>query len=356
MSLEPNFDQVMEEGAFERAIFVTDPGQTGIRLDHFLVSRLSRVSRSRIKAAIEAGLIKVEQQPCKPNQKVKPNQKIEVILPGISDDFDIVPEELSLHIVYEDDHLLVLYKEPGMVVHPAPGNYQGTLINGLAWYFQQQGILQPAGNKYRLGLVHRIDKETSGLLLIAKDEFAHAHLAKQFLEHTIDREYVALVWGEPDPKSGIIECNIGRDPRDRKRMAVFPEGLEGKQAITQYELVESFYYVSLVKCKLKTGRTHQIRVHMKYIGHPLFNDERYGGDQILKGTVFSKYRQFIQNCFKIMPRFALHARSLGFLHPYTGKKMHFERDVPDDFKALIYKWREYSKYRKDLISKENDGL
>jgi 23S rRNA pseudouridine1911/1915/1917 synthase len=352
MSTDTFMEQMLEEGDFEQVNFVVDNGQKGIRLDHFLASRLAKVSRNRIQNAIHAGLVLVNEKNCKPNNKIKPNDIIMVHLPRVADDYEIIPEEMSLNIVFEDEYLLVVHKPPGIVVHPAAGNSKGTLVNGLAYYFKQKGMEQESSVKSRVGLVHRIDKETSGLLLIAKDEFTHAQLAKQFFEHTIDREYIALVWGEPEPLNGTITGNIGRDPRNRQRMHVFPEGLEGKHAITHYEVLESFYFVSLVRCRLETGRTHQIRVHMRYKGHPLFNDARYDGDQIMKGTIFTKYKQFIQNCYKILPRFALHARSLGFIHPHTGEKMIFEYEIPEDFTLLLNKWREYTKHRKDILEED----
>jgi 23S rRNA pseudouridine1911/1915/1917 synthase len=245
--------------------------------------------------------------------------------------------------------VMVIHKPPGMVVHPGIGNYTGTLVNALAFHMQKQVLPVMAGNAQdRPGLVHRIDKDTSGLMVIAKNDFAMTHLAKQFFDHTIMREYNAIVWGAPDPPEGTIEGHLGRDPRFRQQMTVFVEGESGKEATTHYETLEDLYYVSLVKCILETGRTHQIRVHMKHIGHPVFNDERYGGDRIVKGTVFTKYKQFVENCFTICPRQALHARTLGFEHPVTGEKMHFDSDLPDDMRNLLDKWRAYVSHRKEL--------
>ncbi|MBK8955824.1 MAG: RluA family pseudouridine synthase [Saprospiraceae bacterium] len=321
-----------------------DPGQSSQRVDVYLASRIPKVSRSRIQAAILAGLIQVNNKGVKVSYKISGGDQIELKIPVVHEPTDIIPEAIPLNIVYEDETLLVVNKISGMVVHPAAGIRSGTLVNALAHHFYGPGQELMAKNRY--GLVHRIDKETSGLLVVAKTEYAHAHLAKQFFDHSIEREYLALVWGEPNPPSGTIEANIGRDPRQRKRQCIFPEGLEGKHAVTHYELVETYYYTSLVKCKLETGRTHQIRVHMKYIGNPLFNDDKYGGDRILKGTIFNKYRQFVENCFEILPRLALHARSLGFIHPETKKSMYFECELPEDFKALLHKWKNYTLTRK----------
>lgn len=341
---EINDDESLDEITIE-----VDKGQSSIRLDHFLVTRLPKVSRNRIQNAISAGLVLINGKIIKPSYKISGSETILLRIPKVQDHSEIIPEDIPLDVIYEDADLMVINKKPGMIVHPAQGVYSGTLVNALAYYFQQQKDPNAAMEKERFGLVHRIDKETSGLLVVAKSDFVHTHLAKQFFNHTIEREYLALVWGEPNPPVGRIEANIGRDPAHRQRQFVFADGLSGKVASTNYELVEGYYYTSLVKCKLETGRTHQIRVHMKHIGHPLFNDEKYGGDTILKGTVFNKYKQFVLNCYKLLPRFPLHARSLGFIHPVTSKKMFFELDLPDDYKLLLDKWRNYTNSRKELV-------
>ncbi|MEP7195849.1 MAG: RluA family pseudouridine synthase [Saprospiraceae bacterium] len=340
---------LLDDPEFEKLEIVVDPGQNPIRIDQFIFDRLSQVSRNKIQNAIIAGLITVNDKPTKANYKIRPKDILQIVFPKPQHSEDITPENIPLHIIYEDDDLMIVNKEPGMVVHPAVGNYTGTLVNALAYYFNQESS---KSNNDRYGLVHRIDKETSGLLVVAKNEFAVAHISKQFFDHSIEREYVALVWGEPSESEGTITGNIGRDPKQRQRMYVFEDGLEGKHAVTHYELLESFYYTSLIKCKLETGRTHQIRVHLKHIGHTLFNDEKYGGDRIQKGTIYSKYKQFVQNCYKIMPRFALHARSIGLIHPRTLKKLNFEIDIPNDFQVLLSKWRNYSIYRKDIIAED----
>lgn len=341
---ELNDDESLDEITIE-----VDKGQSSIRLDHFLVTRLPKVSRNRIQNAISAGLVLINGKIIKPSYKISGSETILLRIPKVQDHSEIIPEDIPLDVIYEDADLMVINKKPGMIVHPAQGVYSGTLVNALAYYFQQQKDPNAAMEKERFGLVHRIDKETSGLLVVAKSDFVHTHLAKQFFNHTIEREYLALVWGEPNPPVGRIEANIGRDPAHRQRQFVFADGLSGKVASTNYELVEGYYYTSLVKCKLETGRTHQIRVHMKHIGHPLFNDEKYCGDTILKGTVFNKYKQFVLNCYKLLPRFPLHARSLGFIHPVTSKKMFFELDLPDDYKLLLDKWRNYTNSRKELV-------
>ena len=339
-----------EENDFDQLQIIVDPGQQAIRIDHFLAEKIPRVSRNKIQNAVKAGLVKINSSEVKSNYKLRPNDKIDVIIPRPPVDTEIIPEDIPLDIIYEDETLMVINKSCGMVVHPAAGVRTGTLVNALAWHFglREKSVL-PEG-KERFGLVHRIDKETSGLLLVAKTDYAAAHLSKQFFNHTIEREYNALIWGEPKEAKGTITGNIGRDPKRRSCMLVFPDGLEGKHAVTHYELIESFYYTSLVKCNLETGRTHQIRVHMKYAGHTLFNDEKYGGDQILKGTIFTKYKQFIQNCTKILSHFALHAKVIGFVHPTTEKFMRFEQELPPNFNLLIEKWRHYTSTRRELTS------
>jgi len=330
---------VDQQELFEHHRFVVDPGQSLLRIDKYLSDRMESTSRTRIQNAANAGNILVNDSPVKPNYKVKPDDLIQIVLPNPPRETELIPENIPLNITYEDDDLLVVNKEPGMVVHPAYGNFTGTLINALMWHFRDLPLFQTGEN--RPGLVHRLDKNTSGLLVIAKNEFALNRLSRQFFERTTDRKYIALVWGKPDPPEGTITGNVGRSIKDRKIMQVFYDGGEGKHAITHYKVIEDFGYISQVECKLETGRTHQIRVHFSYIKHPLFNDEDYGGNQILKGTTFTKYQQFIKNCFKILPRQALHAKSLAFDHPVTGVRLNFDSDLPDDMKQVINKWRKY---------------
>lgn len=323
----------------EQVNLTVDKGQQPLRIDKFIHNFIgsNNVSRSKIQNAADAGSILVNDKPVKSNYKVRPNDKILLLIPRTTENYDLVAEDIPLDIVYEDDALLLVNKEPQMVVHPGLGNYRGTLINALLWYFKDL----PNAESQRPGLVHRIDKGTSGLLVIAKTEYALAHLAKQFFNKTSSRKYLALVWGDVKQDEGTIVGNIGRHSRERKQFEVFPDGDFGKPAITHYKVIERLNYVTLVECQLETGRTHQIRVHMKYIGHTLFNDSRYGGNKILKGTVFSKYKQFVENCFEIMPRQALHAATLGFVHPTTGEKVHFDSPLPADFKTVLLKWRKY---------------
>jgi 23S rRNA pseudouridine1911/1915/1917 synthase len=332
-------EPVDQQELFEHYRFKADPGQSLLRIDKFLSDRLENSSRTRIQNAANAGNILVNNNPVKPNYKVKPGDIVQVVLPTPPRDIELIPENIPLNIVYEDDDVLVVNKEPGMVVHPAYGNYTGTLVNALMWHFRDLPLFNTGES--RPGLVHRLDKNTSGILVIAKNEFALNRLSKQFFDRTTDRRYNALVWGLPDPPEGTITGNVGRSLKDRKIMQVFKEGNEGKAATTHYKVIEDLGYISLIECKLETGRTHQIRVHFSYIRHPLFNDEEYGGDQILKGTTFTKYQQFIKNCFKIMPRQALHAKSLAFDHPVTGKRLSFDSDLPDDMQQVIEKWRKY---------------
>jgi 23S rRNA pseudouridine1911/1915/1917 synthase len=332
-------DDSEEELLFEHHRIVADPGQSLLRIDKFLNDRLPNVTRTKIQKGIDDGFVTVNGKPVKSNYKVHPSDVIVISLPEPPRDTDIVPENIPLNIVFEDDHLLVLNKPAGMVVHPAYQNWSGTLVNALAYHFQN--LPQLPGNEGKPGLVHRIDKDTSGLLVIAKTEAVMTGLAKQFFDHTIERTYWALVWGEPSPSEGTISVHVGRSLKDRRVIAAFPEGDMGKHAVTHYRTLKPLRYVSLVECRLETGRTHQIRAHMKYIGHPLFNDATYGGDQVVKGTVFTKYKQFVQNCFKLMPRQALHAKTLGFIHPVTGKKLQFDSELPDDFQAVLEKWEKY---------------
>lgn len=329
-----------EGGLYEHFRFVADKGQELLRVDKFLVSRMQKSSRNRIQQAAEAGCILVNGKAVKSNYRVKPLDVVSIVMDRPRYELEIIAEDIPLDIVYEDDVLLVVNKPAGLVVHPGHGNYHGTLVNALAYHFRNNPDYDV--NDPRLGLVHRIDKDTSGLLVVAKTPEAKTHLGKQFFDKTTKREYVAVVWGVPEPSVGRIEGNIGRSLKDRLQMTVFPDGDYGKHAVTHYEVLEKFGYVSVVKCRLETGRTHQIRVHMKHIGHPLFNDARYGGDIILRGTTFAKYRQFVDNCFAICPRQALHARTLGFVHPVSGEEMFFSCDIPRDMSALIEKWRGYS--------------
>jgi 23S rRNA pseudouridine1911/1915/1917 synthase len=339
-------NELTEESSdlFEHFRFVVDKGQSLLRIDKFLTSKIESISRNRIQHAIQAGNILVNQQAVKPNYKVKPNDQIAVILSWPPREVVITPEHIPLSVVYEDNNLMVINKQPNLVVHPGHGNFNGTLLHGLAFYFVQQQNIPENGFGY---LVHRIDKDTSGLLLVAKDELTQQKLASQFFHHTIERRYVALVWGDLKQESGTIEGHIGRSQKDRKLMAVYPEGETGKEAITHFRVLQRFGYVTLVECKLETGRTHQIRVHFKHIGHPLFNDEQYGGNIMIKGTAFTKYKQFIDNCFRILPRQALHAKTLGFTHPANGKAMLFDSDLPDDLHQLLEKWNNYTGSRTD---------
>lgn len=334
--LEPGDDG---NGMYEHFRFVAEKGQTLLRVDKFLVARMEKSSRNRIQQAADAGCILVNGKAVKSNYRVKPFDVVTIVMDRPRYELEIIAEDIPLDIVYEDESLLVVNKPPGLVVHPGHGNYHGTLVNALAYHFKDNPNYDV--NDPRMGLVHRIDKDTSGLLVIAKTPDAKTHLGKQFFNKTTKREYVAVVWGTPNPENGRIEGNIGRSLKDRLQMTVFPDGDMGKHAVTHYETIESFGYVSVVKCVLETGRTHQIRVHMKHIGHPLLNDARYGGDQILRGTTSAKYRQFVNNCFEVCPRQALHARTLGFVHPETGKEMFFTSPIPSDMISMIEKWRTY---------------
>ncbi len=327
-------------GMYEHFRFEADKGQALLRVDKFLVARLEKSSRNRVQQAAEAGCILVNGKPVKSNYRVKPLDVVQVVMDRPRYECEIIAQDIPLDIVYEDDDLLVVNKPAGLVVHPGHGNYDGTLVNALAWHFKDNPDYDVSDP--RMGLVHRIDKDTSGLLVVAKTPDAKTHLGKQFFNKTTKREYNALVWGVPDPRSGRIEGNIGRSLRDRLQMAVFPDGDMGKHAVTHYETLESFGHTALVKCVLETGRTHQIRVHMRHIGHPLFNDARYGGDQVLRGVPSAKYKAFIENCFEVCPRQALHARTLGFVHPRTGEEMFFSAEIPADMQALIERWRTYS--------------
>lgn len=328
-----------ERELYEHFRFVADKGQTLLRVDKFLVTRMENASRNRIQQAAEAGCILVNGKPVKSNYRVKPLDVVSIVMDRPRYECEIIAQDIPLDIVYEDEDVLVVNKPAGLVVHPGHGNYSGTLVNALAWHFRDTPDYDVSDP--RLGLVHRIDKDTSGLLVIAKTPDAKTHLGLQFFNKTTKRKYVALVWGTMENDEGRIEGHIGRSLKDRLQMTVFPNGESGKSAVTHYRTIERLGYVSVVECVLETGRTHQIRVHMKHIGHTLFNDERYGGDQILRGTTFAKYRQFVQNCFEICPRQALHAKTLGFVHPRTGQEMFFDTEVPADMTNLIERWRQY---------------
>jgi 23S rRNA pseudouridine1911/1915/1917 synthase len=336
---------VDQQELFEHFRFIADPGQTILRIDKFLADRIQNASRTRIQNAANAGNILVNNNPVKPNYKVKPGDLVQVVLPTPPREVELIPEDIPLNIVYEDDDVLVVNKAPGMVVHPAHGNYTGTLVNALMWHFRNLPLFNTG--EARPGLVHRLDKNTSGILVIAKNEYSLNRLSKQFYDRTTDRRYNALVWGVPSPPEGTITGNVGRSVKDRKVMQVFKDGEEGKHAVTHYKVLEDLGYISLIECKLETGRTHQIRVHFSNIKHPLFNDSEYGGDQIIKGTTFTKYQQFIKNCFKILPRQALHAKSLAFDHPVTGKRLSFDSAMPDDMQQVIEKWRKYTAGREE---------
>lgn len=327
-----------EQDLYEHLRVIVDKGQSLLRIDKFLMHRVENASRNRIQNAIELGNVLVNEKPIKASYKVKPLDVISVVLPHPPRDTEVYPENLPIDIVYEDDDVLVVNKAAGMVVHPGYNNYTGTLVNALVYHFQQLPTLP--GNDGRPGLVHRIDKDTSGLLLISKNERSMTWLARQFFEHTIERKYIALVWGDLE-KDGTVTGYIGRSVNDRRVMAIYDDEEKGKWSVTHYKVLERLNYVTLIECQLETGRTHQIRAHMKHIGHPLFSDATYGGDKILKGTVFSKYKQFIENCFEIMPRQALHAQSLGFLHPTLKKNILFEAPLPQDFADVLQKWRKY---------------
>jgi len=332
-----------EQDLYEHLKVIVDKGQALLRIDKFLMHRVENASRNRIQHAIEAENVLVNAKPIKASYKVKPADVITVVLPHPPRDTEVYPENIPLTIPYEDDDLLIVNKQAGMVVHPGYNNYTGTLVNALVFHFSQ--LPQLPGNDGRPGLVHRIDKDTSGLLVIAKNEWTITHLAKQFFDHSIERKYVALVWGDLQ-EDGTVTGYIGRSLKDRRVMSVYDTEERGKWSVTNYKVLERLGYVTLIECQLETGRTHQIRAHMQSIGHPLFNDALYGGDKILKGTVFTKYKQFVDNCFAILPRQALHARSLGFVHPKTKKRIDFEAELPDDFSSCLEKWRSYVHYER----------
>ncbi len=327
---------------YEHFRFEVDSGQSPLRLDKYLAINMRNSSRSKIQSAADEGQLLVNGVAQKASYKVRPGDIVTIVMGRPKFTNEIIAEDIPLDIPYEDEDLLLVNKDAGLVVHPGHGNYKGTLVNALTFHLRNTNSELLKDADMRAGLVHRIDKNTSGLLVIAKNERVHAHLAKQFFDHTTKRRYIALVWGNIVEDEGTITGNIGRSVRDRLKMFVFEDGSDGKHAVTHYRVLQRYGYVTLVECHLETGRTHQIRVHMSWKGHPLFNDERYGGDKILKGTTFSKYKQFVENCFSKMPRHALHAKSLGFVHPTTGEQMHFESEMPEDFVALINKWENYS--------------
>jgi 23S rRNA pseudouridine1911/1915/1917 synthase len=332
-----------EQDLFEHYRFVADPGQGPLRIDKFLMGKIQNASRNKIQQAAAAGSVLVNDKAVKQNYKVKPGDVITIVLTEPPRDTEVIPEDIPVDIVYEDDHIMVINKQAGMVVHPAYANFTGTLVNALTFYLRKQSGDEDA-QPY---LVHRIDKDTSGIMLVAKTEVAQTKLAKEFFDHTIDRKYTALVWGDMEEDEGIITGHLGRHKNNRKVMTVYPDGETGKHAITHWKVLKRFGYVTLIECRLETGRTHQIRAHLKYIKHPLFNDAAYGGDQILKGTTFTRYRQFIRNCFSLLPRQALHARSLGLNHPITGEHLFFDSELPEDMQAVIEKWEHYVVHQKE---------
>lgn len=338
MEAEP-IDSTESDDLYEHHRIVVDKGQALLRLDKFLMDRLPNVSRNKVQDAIKAETVQVNNRPVKVSYKVKPHDIITITLPNPPRDTEIIPENIPLTIIYEDEDLLLVNKLPGMVVHPAHGNWSGTLVNALTYYLQN--LPTSRNGEGRPGLVHRIDKDTSGLLVIAKTDYAMTYLARQFYDHTIERTYYALVWGVPKALTGTITGHIGRSVKDRRVMAIYPEGDYGKHAVTHYKVLQSFQYVSLIQCNLETGRTHQIRAHMKFLGHPLFNDVTYGGDQVVYGNRTSAFKAFVENAFKLIPRQALHAKSLGFVHPTSKKFMQFDSELPPDFKAVLEKWKLY---------------
>lgn len=344
-----NGEEGTEQELYEHHRIVVDKGQSLLRIDKYLMHRLQNASRTKIQAAADAGCIIVNEKAVKSSYKVKPADIVSIVLPHPPKDTEIIPENIPLQILYEDDDLLIVNKIAGMVVHPGYNNVSGTLVNALAWHFKDLPFAKE--NNIRPGLVHRIDKNTSGLLVVAKNEYAMTHLAKQFYHHTIKRAYLALAWGDFEADQGTVTGYIGRGTKDRRVFTLYDDGEKGKWSVTHYKVLERLNYVSLIECRLETGRTHQIRVHMKSIGHPLFADETYGGDYAVKGTTFTKYKQFVENCFTLCPRQALHARSLGFIHPRSGKEVYFEAPIPDDMAAVISKWKAY---HQSVLSKLED--
>jgi 23S rRNA pseudouridine1911/1915/1917 synthase len=352
VQIEPLTDGVASDEYFERLDLVADPKQGQIRLDKFIIDRLSGKSRTKVQTAIKAGSVRVDDKEVKANYKVKPGNTISIVLPQHPNEgYEVLAQNIPLNIVYEDEDVLIIDKPAGIAVHPGVGIPKGTIVNAVAWHLKEKAKDLPLlGNNEasRAGIVHRIDKDTTGLMVVAKNDFAMSHLANQFFYHTIERKYQAIVWGSPDTESGNIVANIGRNPNDRRMFMTFPEGDEGKHAVTHWKMIERFFYASLLEFKLETGRTHQIRVHAKSIGHTLFGDMKYGGNQILKGTIYSKYKQFVENLLTICPRQALHAKVLGFTHPRTGEIVRFESPLPADMAHVIEKWRTYHDARKTL--------
>jgi len=335
----PDFSETL----YEKLNIVVDRGQEPVRLDKFLTARIEQISRNKVQQAIDGGRVLVNNKTVAASYKIRPGDQIVCYSDRQSAGEEIIPEKLPLKIFYEDDEVMIINKPAGMVVHPALGNYTGTLINGVAWYLQEKNRNITEDNLPRFGLVHRIDKNTSGLLVLAKTGKAVASLARQFFDHTVKRQYAALAWGDFKEDKGTVVAHVGRHQRFRKLFEAYPEGDHGKEAITHYEVVERFGYVTLLRCVLETGRTHQIRVHMKHIGHPLFGDETYGGDKIVKGTVYNRYKQFVENCLAVCPRQALHAKTIGFIHPASGEELLFDSELPADMSELIARWRNYTR-------------
>jgi 23S rRNA pseudouridine1911/1915/1917 synthase len=336
-----------DQELYEHIRVVVDPGQSLLRIDKFLINHTKNATRSKVQQSIENGNVLVNDKTIKSNYRVKPNDIITVVFAHPPREIELIPENIPINVVYEDDDIVIVNKQAGIVVHPGYGNYRGTLVNALVYHFQnlpnKSSTIENPQIVLRPGLVHRLDKNTTGIMVIAKSEMAMVKLAKDFFDRNMDRKYVALVWGDFQEDSGTVTGNVGRHLKDRKKMDVFPVDSEfGKHAVTHYKVLERFGYVTLIECKLETGRTHQIRAHMQHIGHSLFNDDTYGGDRILKGTTFAKYKQFVENCFTLLPRQALHAKSLGFTHPESGKYVHFDSELPDDMQSVISKWRVYA--------------
>lgn len=348
MSTEKSDNLINPEEHYEKMEILVDPKQSPIRIDKFLMDKLKDVSRSKIQTAIGLGAVLVDDKQIKSNFKIQPGNLIKLHIPkNPLINTEILAEDIPLNIHYEDDHILIINKQSGLVMHPGIGNYSGTVVNALAHYYQQKDLpILPGNLNDRPGLVHRIDKDTTGLIVVAKTELAMSSLSKQFFDHTIKRKYRALIWSSFEESQGTIDEYIGRNPKNRTQVIVFEDKDAGKHSITHWKVLEDLYYVSLIECELETGRTHQIRAHMKYKGHPLFSDSKYGGDKIIKGTVFSKYKSFVENCFKVMPRQALHAYSLGFEHPETKEQVYFESELPEDFENCLEKWRSYVASRK----------
>jgi 23S rRNA pseudouridine1911/1915/1917 synthase len=342
--IESNFNDDEDQELYEHHRIIVDKGQEMIRIDKYIVNRIQNATRNKVQHAIDEGNVKVNEKPVKSNYKIKPFDVITIFYAHPPKETELVPENIPINIVYEDDDIVVVNKKPGMVVHPSYGHYSGTLVNALAYHIKQLAEKTQLINGQEIprpGLLHRIDKNTSGILIVAKTDLAMQRLSLDFFHHNLDRRYLALAWGDFEENEGTITTYVGRNLKNRKVMDVFESEEQGKIAITHYKVIERLGYVTLIECKLETGRTHQIRVHMKHLGHPLFNDNEYGGDRIIKGTTFAKYKQFVENCFEVCPRQALHAKSLEITHPRTGKKLKFDSDIPEDMSQLIEKWRNY---------------